>query len=428
MDLEPIECWQEKIHGENILLFKRKGIFQARIYAGNRKYVYRSLKTTDYDDAYDAAVKLHHEIHYQKANNLPVHSKKFSAVIDEYIRHRQRQNELELHKSPHAKKGEYTSDAMLRQIKRVSKFWREYCGSMSIEKIDNMVLKDYVPWRRDYYKRMPAGKVPTNAKLNPAAKTLEWETTFALSLIKYAHENGYRGVNALPTYRYKASRATTRPPFTPQQFRELRKALKAWAEDATEHDRRYTRELLRDYVIILANSGIRVGEANGLREGDVHAFTDEAGRKNYRLQVDGKTGKREVILRARAAKWVERVLDRNAQMSAHWQAQEAAHEKWHNRKAARHGDWLFRMYDGNQVITLIDQFKKVLERANLTQSADGEAFTLYSLRHTYAVEMLRYGQVDVFAVARNMGTSVHVIETYYAKHATARELANRLGN
>jgi len=32
---------------------------------------------------------------------------------------------------------------------------------------------------------------------------------------------------------------------------------------------RYTRELLRDYVLVLANSGMRVGEANNLRVGDL---------------------------------------------------------------------------------------------------------------------------------------------------------------
>jgi hypothetical protein len=29
---------------------------------------------------------------------------------------------------------------------------------------------------------------------------------------------------------------------------------------------RYTREMLRDYVLILANSGLRVGEANNLKQ------------------------------------------------------------------------------------------------------------------------------------------------------------------
>jgi hypothetical protein len=41
-----------------------------------------------------------------------------------------------------------------------------------------------------------------------------------------------------------------------------------------------------------------------------------------------------------------------------------------------------------------------------------------SLRHFYAVNALRSG-VCVFAVARNTGTSVQMIQEYYGKQATA---------
>jgi integrase len=51
---------------------------------------------------------------------------------------------------------------------------------------------------------------------------------------------------------------------------------------------------------------------------------------------------------------------------------------------------------------------------------------LYSLRHFYAVLSLRRG-IGVFDVARNMGTSVQVIQQYYGKHATPRKLATQLG-
>ena len=65
------------------------------------------------------------------------------------------------------------------------------------------------------------------------------------------------------------------------------------------------------------------------------------------------------------------------------------------------------MADGSPVITLIDQFNTVLEREGLTHNTDGEKYTLYSLRHFYAVQMLRHGKVQVFDIARNMGTSGH---------------------
>jgi integrase len=90
-------------------------------------------------------------------------------------------------------------------------------------------------------------------------------------------------------------------------------------------------------------------------------------------------------------------------------------------------DWLFAMRDGSRVITLIDQFDKVLELAGITHNSHGDKYTLYSLRHFYAMLSLRRG-IGVFDVARNMGTSVQVIQNYYSKHATPRKLATQLGD
>lgn len=78
------------------------------------------------------------------------------------------------------------------------------------------------------------------------------------------------------------------------------------------------------------------------------------------------------------------------------------------------------------MITLIYQFDKVIEMAGVVHNSHGDKFTLYSLRHFYAVSSLRRG-IGVFDVARNMGTSVQVIQNYYGKHATPMKLATQLG-
>jgi integrase len=84
------------------------------------------------------------------------------------------------------------------------------------------------------------------------------------------------------------------------------------------------------------------------------------------------------------------------------------------------------MRGGSRVITLIGQFDKALEMAGIVCNSHGDKFTLYSLRHFYAVLSLRWG-IGVFDVARNMGTSVQVIQNYYGKHATLMKLATHLG-
>ena len=85
------------------------------------------------------------------------------------------------------------------------------------------------------------------------------------------------------------------------------------------------------------------------------------------------------------------------------------------------------MPKGTRIISLIDQFNMALKQAGIERNGFGEKYVLYSLRHFYAVMALRNG-IGVFEVARNMGTSVQMIQQYYGKQATAAVFATRLGD
>jgi integrase len=270
---------------------------------------------------------------------------------------------------------------------------------------------------------MDEKKKPRNYKINPADKTIEWETTLAKTLLKYAHEKGYRGKTQLPTYRFKAERAIVRPTFTVAEYWEIIKGMRKGIKDTKNKEWKYTKELLRDYVLILANSGMRVGEANNLKDADVVEFKDELGRRNYMFSVRGKTGKRIVIPRTSVVRYVERVRARNAVRLGEEKIRDVRSPK---RKIVDTEGWFFCMYDGNKLITLIDQFNALLSAIKLSENRDKEKYTLYSLRHFYAVMMLRRG-IPVFDIARNMGTSVQIIEKYYGKQATSLALATKLG-
>ncbi|HPE80305.1 MAG TPA: hypothetical protein PKZ35_09870 [Gammaproteobacteria bacterium] len=420
-DKEQVEhC--ESLQDGKLYVFPRSGIYQARVYKGDRRYVYRSLKTRSIAKARERAIKFFYEVEIKLEEGLPVQQKSFAEVIKEYVALRQRQYDRAQQDVINTSKQEQTSIYMLRQIKRVVKFWIEYCGKKAIDKIDNAVLQEYIAWRKDYYLRLPKDQIPKNARLNPADKTLEWETTLAKTILKYAQERGYRGAVPLPTWRYKAEKKIVRPAFTLPEYKRLYEGMRRWIRETDNKERRYTRELLRDYVLLLANSGMRVGEANNLRDSDVIEFKDELGRKNYMFNVKGKTGKRVVIPRTNAVRYVERVRRRNAEWEAVW----SANANKTRRKKIK-GDWFFRMPDGNKVLTLIDQFQVLLEYVGLTTNADGERFTLYSLRHFYAVQMLHKSKATVWDIARNMGTSVQVIESYYGRQATPLLLATKLG-
>ena len=404
---EPDDYVEER-EGGKLVIFKRGGIFQARIYRGkgSRGYVYKSLATRDLDEARKAATRYFHELEFKAKHGLPLVTYTMSQVINEYVAMREKDHEQAKRSARTLARREGTSEAMLRQIQRVVKFWHEYCGKLPVEKVDNGVLQGFITWRKDYYHRMPSDQVPKNARLNPADKTLEWELTLGKTILKYAQDRGYRGLKPLPTYSYQAEKKIVRPAFTAEEYAKVRSGISAWIREAKNEKWRQTRLLLRDYVRVLAASGMRVGEANNLTWRDVVKFTDGNGNFNYMFKVHGKTNSRTVIPSHSCYKYINELKERYPD--------------------AKSTDLVFRMPSGEKITTLIDQFKAVLERVGMLTNSLGEQYTLYSLRHFYAVNQLRQG-IPVYDLAKNMGTSVKVIEDYYGKSATPDKLATRLG-
>jgi integrase len=155
-----------------LTVFRRAGIYYARLrLAGSPKYITRSLTTSNEQTAVDLARRLLFQLEQRADQGLPPKSKTFAAVIDDYIRYRERD---------HRHGG--TSAGMLRQIVRVSKFWREYVGQLAVEAIDDKLLREFVPWRRDYYANFE--KLPKNAKLHPTDKTLQWDMMLGKAMVK----------------------------------------------------------------------------------------------------------------------------------------------------------------------------------------------------------------------------------------------------
>lgn len=384
-----------RIEDGKVAVFKRGGVYCARICISPNKYVVRSLRTGKHAVAVAAARKLFYQLEAKVELGLPLSIKRTSDVMDEYIAYRTMQ---------HAQGR--TSEGMLRQLVRVTRFWREYAGERPITSIDNAALKEFEAWRRDYYVRIAPNKRPPNAKLRPQDKEVLFNVAAMRGVLRWAHDKGYMGRAQLPTYTFKAKNKRVRPAFELSEYRQLLRGLLRWERDCTVAEHLHTRQLLRDYVLILAKSGMRVGEANSLRNRDVQQFTDALGRKNYRFIVRGKTGERDVIARTGVVRHIERLMAR--------------------KSSVRADDWFFSMRDGGKIITLIDQFNNVLKLSGVERNSAGLKYSLYSLRHFYAVMALRSG-IGVFDIARNMGTSVQMIQQYYGKQATAMSMATTLG-
>lgn len=83
--------YKEELEDGKVLLYTRNGIFQARVYKGNRQYINRSLKTRKLEEARKLAVKFLYEIEFRKQEQLPLQQRTFGDVIREYVQLREQQ-------------------------------------------------------------------------------------------------------------------------------------------------------------------------------------------------------------------------------------------------------------------------------------------------------------------------------------------------
>jgi integrase len=72
------------------------------------------------------------------------------------------------------------------------------------------------------------------------------------------------------------------------------------------------------------------------------------------------------------------------------------------------------MLSGEQLSSMENIFRNLMKHSKLMFDSGGQRRTLYSLRHTYATRALASG-VDIHTLARQMGTSVLMIEKHYSK-------------
>ena len=298
-----------------LTVFRRAGIYYARIRISPSAIYLAVAEDFQRADRCRPRPSVAVPIRTESRQGLPPKSKLFAAVIDDYIRYRERD---------HRHGG--TSAGMLRQIIRVSKFWREYAGELAVEAIDDKVMREFIPWRRDYYSNFK--KLPKNAKLHPTDKTLQWDMMLGKAIVRWAAEQGLRGKQPAITVTFTPKKKRVRPAFERWEYRLLWRTLCKRINTARDKRTRASRELLRSYVLVLANSGIRTGEANKLKVTDVHPFKDEKQRHNYRLVVRGKTGERDAVVRSVAAKRLDKYLAK--------------------RRAEEPGGLLFVMPDGSR--------------------------------------------------------------------------------
>ncbi|KDP95316.1 hypothetical protein ER13_04115 [Brevundimonas sp. EAKA] len=273
-----------------------------------------------------------------------------------------------------------------------------------------------------------AAEARTKAKGKPPARsTMNHEMVLIRQVLKHAEGMGW--LSHLPNLEmpYKSlSKRERRAWFSPEEYKQLYKATgdkakqaggrRGWAE-------RY--EDLHDFVLFMANTGLRPDEALRLEFRDVVIEKDYATQQTILvIDVRGKTGTGYCKSLPGAVHPFKRLRDRRIKQLQNppkvWPRRSRSQKPVRHRplpvqaepRALLPTDRLFPTFNR-------DAFNAILAEQGLKYDRDGRVRTAYSLRHTYISMRLMEG-ANILQVANNCRTSVKMIEEHYAAHIKDR--------
>src|SRR5215470_3394510 len=159
-----------------------------------------------------------------------------------------------------------------------------YFGKMALSEITAGKVQDYRIHRR---------QLGIDKRGKPPSRTsMHHETVAIRQVLKTALRHGW--LTALPdlSQPYKTSgKITHRAWFSPEEYQQLYEATRSRAHMPLNNRHRWTCEQMHDYVLFMANTGLRPDEAGRLEFRDVKIVKDQGSNETIlEIEVRGKRG------------------------------------------------------------------------------------------------------------------------------------------
>jgi integrase len=371
------------LQGE-LTLFKRPKShqWQCRFKLPNGQWHAASTATEDLDAAQTQAISIYETVKIKIGAGMAVTVKTFKQVAVDEI--------ANMAQATDNKTGKRTYRDYAFAI---NKYLIPFFGQYEIGQITNELLADFESWRIAEMGRIPMASTKRN------------HASAYIRVINLARDRGYIAVNkAVPLLDSKGKKSQPRPAFSAEEIGELLSYTETWQKSSYTDRTAMMRTLCSYYIEFLVNTGVRHGtEALPLRW--KHLQWHWIGNKKYlRIWVSGKTGPRYLIAKTAVVKVLEQLMK--------WQ--KLPYSGLNAIIEAKLDRVIFRLPTGEQISNMENIFRNLMVRSNMRRDGGGQNRTLYSLRHTYATFALARG-VDIHTLARQMGTSVGMIERHYSK-------------
>ena len=265
-----------------------------------------------------------------------------------------------------------------------------FFGNTGLSKINPGQVQEYRIHRREEAMKLH-GKPP-------ARNTMHQEIVTLRQTLKTAVRHQWMQYLPDLSEPYRASgKISHRAWFSPEEYKKLYEATRKRMQHPKNPRYKWESEQLHDYVLFMANTGLRPDECSRLQFRDVTIVEDDGSQETIlEIEVRGKRGVGYCKSTTGAVRPFERLRDRNIARKAQLTQQ------------AQPTDMLFPK-------THRELFNTILKEEDLKTDREGQARTAYSLRHTYICLRLMEG-ADIYQIAKNCRTSVEMIEKYYASH------------
>jgi integrase len=301
--------------------------------------------------------------------------------------------------------------------KAIAKIDRE--TEADLEKVTAPEVRDRIVARAEMLKSKARGKPP-------ARSTTDHEMVFIRQVLKHAEGMGW--LSYLPNldmpYKSKPKRER-RAWFSPEEYKRLYTATANKAKQGGRRGWTERYEDLHDFVLFMANTGLRPDEALRLEFRDV-VIEKDYGTKQTILVIDvrGKTGTGYCKSMPGAVFPFERLRERRIKQLAN--PPKVWPRRSRSKNPTRHRQLPLQVEPRKLLPTdlLFPEFSRdalnaILVEEGLKFDRDGRARTAYSLRHTYISMRLMEG-ANIHQIANNCRTSVQMIEQFYAAHIKDR--------
>ena len=298
---------RHELMGNKLIIYqpsdKKHNNFYMRFYVGNSKYKRLSLGTSDYQVARDKAFEKWRQLSNQLETGGAIFEKSAVDNLKEYMQYLE-----ELYKTEQLK---YKTIATKRTSLKKLMLRLEIYNKLS--EVPANFLNDYPTWRRtknwDKTKHINNPKPPSNLTINTELKDFKGFFTWCQKNKKFMKDIDYPFMKI--DYRKFVEK---NPSFSDEDWQHVWTYLRTWRKKETtstgkKRKNNFYRLVFAEFILILANSGMRVHECLLLTWGDItlrkrYEISQSTGKKRERVSAiiqihpDTKTGRRKVICAA----------------------------------------------------------------------------------------------------------------------------------